>query len=366
MDAPASQPHGLLRNLHALRVIAALSVVYFHITSEAGLDLPVNIGSHGVDLFFVISGFIISYIGSRSPERFLLRRLIRIVPFYWTATLVVFAAASIAPHLFHSTRPDYLQLLCSLSFVPRQTDYAGLFPTLILGWSLNYEMYFYLVFAAALLLSRRLAPLLCCLGIGAVVALVHLSGTSQPSLLFYGRTLVFEFVLGIAAYYTFMAVQRNTACLSQLPGLRVVLWCVVLGSLGFLGIEEYQHEFGLPRFLAAGLPASTLVIAALLLERVYGISAKSKSVFLAGESSYILYLIHPYIIYTGIRVLFPHHHELGPAGLLALIVALMLVALLVSIAIHVRFERPLLRVLHRRFLRPRAGGPAGVGDPVAA
>ena len=73
----------MIYNLQLLRALAALAVVYFHVTSEAGLGLPVNIGAHGVDVFFVISGFIIAYIGARSPDGFLLRRLIRIVPFYW-------------------------------------------------------------------------------------------------------------------------------------------------------------------------------------------------------------------------------------------------------------------------------------------
>ena len=124
----------MLRNLHLLRAIAALAVVYFHTTSEAGLNLSVNIGSHGVDLFFVISGFIITYIGTHSPDRFLLRRVVRIVPFYWTATMVVFSTAAAAPPILHSTRVDYVQLLCSLFFIPRETSYAGMVPTLVLGW----------------------------------------------------------------------------------------------------------------------------------------------------------------------------------------------------------------------------------------
>ena len=128
----------MLLNLHLLRAIAALAVVYFHSTSEAGLNLPVSIGSHGVDVFFVISGFIIAYIGTRSPDRFLIRRFISIVPFYWAATLAVFGAAALAPHMLHSTRADYVQLLCSLFFIPRETPYAGVVPTLVLGWTLNY------------------------------------------------------------------------------------------------------------------------------------------------------------------------------------------------------------------------------------
>ncbi|HEY0254337.1 MAG TPA: acyltransferase family protein, partial [Kofleriaceae bacterium] len=100
----------MLYNLHVLRVIAALGVVYYHITSSAGLDLRANLGSRGVDVFFVISGFIIAFIGSKKPDQFLLRRAIRVVPFYWAATLFVFAIVLAKPNLFNTTHPDWKQL----------------------------------------------------------------------------------------------------------------------------------------------------------------------------------------------------------------------------------------------------------------
>ena len=82
----------MIYNLHLLRVVAALAVVYYHIATKAGLDLPVCFGKFGVDVFFVLSGFIIAYIGAKSPDSFFLRRLIRVVPFYWSATLFVFCS----------------------------------------------------------------------------------------------------------------------------------------------------------------------------------------------------------------------------------------------------------------------------------
>src|SRR5262249_27030727 len=157
----ALAPARMFLNLHLLRAVAALSVVYYHTTSEAGLNLPPAVGSHAVDLFFVISGFIIARTALDSPKQFLLRRIVRIVPLYWTATLAVFWLALFTPHILHSTRPDYRQLLCSLLFIPYETPEAGTLPTLILGWSLNYEMYFYVVFAIALAVVPRRASLLC-------------------------------------------------------------------------------------------------------------------------------------------------------------------------------------------------------------
>jgi exopolysaccharide production protein ExoZ len=349
----------MIYNLHLLRALAALAVVYFHITSDAGLDLRPNIGAHGVDLFFVISGFIIAYVGSRSPERFLTRRLIRIVPFYWSATVVLFAAAVVLPHIFRSTRADPVQLLCSLFFIPRETAYAGLFPTLVLGWSLNYEMYFYVMFAASLAISKRLAPILCCIAIAAVTLAIDASGTANSSLLFYARTLVFEFVYGVGIFYALEAAERRVAWFKARGYIRSLLWCAAFAAVAVIGIEEYHHGFGFSRSVAAGVPALALVLSALFLERLYGISARSKIVFLVGESSYILYLIHPYVVYGVLRTVFAHRRHLTPVANIGIVTALLVVSTLVAIAVHLWFEKPVMAYLRRKLLAeraPRTGG----------
>src|SRR4051812_14172721 len=151
----------MLYSLHTLRVIAALGVVYFHTTSTAGLKLDWDIGSRGVDVFFVISGFIIAYIGTSKPEQFLIRRLIRVVPFYWAATLCVFAMVVISPASFRSATSDVGHLIASLVFLPHTNPVTGeMHPTLELGWSLNFEMFFYILFAIGLAISPRRAPLI--------------------------------------------------------------------------------------------------------------------------------------------------------------------------------------------------------------
>jgi len=336
-----------LLNLHLLRAIAALAVVYFHTASEAGLNLPFQIGAHGVDLFFVISGFVIAYIGSRSPQRFLLRRIIRIVPFYWTATLAVFMLAMIAPRVLHSSRADIVQLICSLFFIPRETAYAGIVPTLVLGWSLNYEMYFYLVFAAALAVSPRRAPMLCAAAIAFVTVTIDATGISSPTARFYARPLVFEFVFGLGMFYLFAAMERRIDWFQERRSLRGMLWLTAVGALIAIGVEESHQQFGLPRVMAAGVPAAALLFAALALERVYGVRAQSRLAFLIGESSYILYLIHPYVIYGLLRTVVPHRDTLSTPTTVVLIVALLVVSTTVAILMHLWFERPIIAWLRR-------------------
>jgi peptidoglycan/LPS O-acetylase OafA/YrhL len=120
-----------------------------------------------------------------------------------------------------------------------------------------------------------------------------------------------------------------------------------------LGIGEYGHGFGLPREISAGVPAFFLVVGTILVELVYGLSIRSRILFLVGEASYILYLIHPYVVYGILRTLFRHASEAAPLPMAALIVALLGASAAVAVAIHLMFEKPVMEWLRRRLLRPR-------------
>jgi exopolysaccharide production protein ExoZ len=155
-----------LIQLQILRALAASLVVIDHslvVLRDSGFDcarfLPAGflLGHSGVAAFFVLSGLIMvrqsaALFGERSgPLRFAYRRITRIVPLYWLVTLV-FAATlwrNEAPH-------PHRQLLFSLFFIPNYfAGFTRLFPVFQLGWTLNYEMFFYLLFFLALYQPRR-------------------------------------------------------------------------------------------------------------------------------------------------------------------------------------------------------------------
>ncbi|HEY7287402.1 MAG TPA: methyltransferase domain-containing protein, partial [Vicinamibacterales bacterium] len=115
--------------------------------------------------------------------------------------------------------------------------------------------------------------------------------------------------------------------------------------------------FGLPRFMIAGLPAFALVVAALLLERQYGDCTRSSAVGLVSDSSYILYLIHPYVIFGLLRTLWPGHARMAGPAAAGLAICLLLAATAVAVVIHVSFERPIMNRLRGWLLS---------GRPVAA
>jgi peptidoglycan/LPS O-acetylase OafA/YrhL len=338
----------MLYNLHLLRVIAALGVVYFHTTSVAGLKLDWDVGSRGVDVFFVISGFIIAYIGTSKPEQFFLRRVIRVVPFYWAATAFVFALAALAPHLFHTTTASAKHLVASLLFFPHLAPNGDMVPTLVLGWSLNYEMWFYVWFAISLRISPRWSPILCSAWLVAIMIAIRALGLTSEIAGFYARPIILEFCYGIAAFYAFSWCSARRDRLARIPGLKPFLLLVFVAGLVAVVVFEQLYRETLPRHLIAGIPSFFIVLSALLLERVFGIATKSKLIYLLGEASYIIYLVHPYIIFTVLRVVAKGAVAWSSPALAVLIVGLLALTSAIAIAIHVWFEKPVMAFLRAR------------------
>jgi exopolysaccharide production protein ExoZ len=343
---PASSPH-MLYNLHLLRVIAALGVVYFHTTSEAGLKLDWDVGSRGVDVFFVISGFIIAYIGTSKPDQFFLRRLIRVVPFYWAATLVVFAVVAVAPQVFRTTTASIPHLVSSLFFIPHELK-GEMQPTLLLGWSLNFEMFFYVVFALALRISQKWSPVISVGWIVAFVLAIHAVASGNPILNFYARPIVLEFCFGIGVFYLFRWCSARQASLAQIGGLKWLLLLILIGNLIAINVFEEYYRNEIPRYLVAGIPSFFIVASALLLERIYGVTTSNRVIYLLGESSYIVYLVHPYIVFTVLRVVVKNAGALSSPVLVVVIAGLLALTSAIAIGIHVLFEKPMMAFLRAK------------------
>ena len=304
--------------------MACLLVVTFHALEACGRHY-VNL-SAGVDLFFVISGFVMFTSSRRLAGQaggwrvFMRRRLERIVPLYWLLTLAKLAITLAAPHLTPATRPTAWNLAASFLFIPAR-DAAGLVrPVLPVGWTLNYEMLFYLVFAAAL--AWRRPPLTILLPALAPLAVAGFWRTGDwPAPLSLANGLVLELCAGVALAQAFAHDwrPRPPACAAMLlAGATLLLLLPAAGPW---------------RFLAWGLPALLVVAGTVGLEPELR-PRLPKLALQLGDASYAIYLSHVFIV----PVL---AHAIGRAGVAADIVASVIICSSVGLALDAYVDAPM-------------------------
>ncbi|RYF56073.1 MAG: acyltransferase, partial [Comamonadaceae bacterium] len=226
----------VLISLQYARAVAALLVVYAHLSGFAvfrPLGLP-EFGGMGVDLFFVISGFVMwESAGRHTAGEFVLRRVARIVPAYWFYTSLLVLLALAAPSLTPNISFDGWALAGSYLFIP-YTNAQGLHnPILLQGWTLNYEAFFYGVFAISLWLHTRrsrfgfVAGLLLSLCVvGAIVEPQGAAATLATS------PMLLEFVLGMAI----SAILKGWA-----PHGSLSVALAVAGGITLVAAEIFLH-----------------------------------------------------------------------------------------------------------------------------
>ncbi len=303
------------------------------------MGLGPSAGQFGVDIFFVISGFVISTVAQHERSDFLLRRLIRIVPFYWLTTISVAIVHNLWPAPFRLPPPDTVAIACSLTFLPCGGDA----PVLPGGWTLNYEMYFYALFAAALGLAPRRPAVWCSAVIGGVL-LLRMAGLQGFPVRFYGNGIVAEFLFGIALH-RWLPVRA----IDVPPALLMVIGTLAFGALTLL--PPYVTDRGL-RPIAVGLPGATVVAVAILLDRK-GKRVTGSVVRTVADASYVLYLTHPYAIRVANFMLGAIGGPLVPPWNFLIAAALTIVAVVSSIVLDKWIDTPIRGILGRILLAPQ-------------
>ncbi|OXJ10936.1 acyltransferase family protein [Burkholderia sp. HI2500] len=332
---------GLFRNLQCARAFAALAVVGYHM----GV-LP--FGQAGVDVFFVISGFIMSVVTPREGRDFLRKRLIRIVPLYWLTTLGVFAIAVVKPHWLNSTTAGIDYLVKSLLFVPYVKENGHWGPLNLNGWTLEYEMLFYLVIAGSMGFVRaRHATTFSALALALLCAYVAAGGPASEVVAHLGQPFVLEFGLGVLA-----CRLLETGIAGSLP--RVAWLAVAATALAAIPLAAtlFGTPAGFERVFWWGVPACVLIVAAVALDR-WGWTIRNATLARLGDASYSIYLLHPYVIgatnkIVGVRL------DAGTGSGMAAVVATLAAVCACGYACHAWIERPMLAALKRLSWRRHA------------
>jgi exopolysaccharide production protein ExoZ len=346
--------------VQALRFVAALMVVLCHATLmvserllESGSDYW-HQGASGVDVFFVVSGFVMAIssqglLGQVGGWReFMRRRVVRIVPLYWIATSLKIAMLLAVPALALHAQLDPVHVIGSYLFLPVREAEGMMRPLVSVGWTLTFEMFFYVCFAFAMML--RVPPLKLLTPVFMVLAGMGLFIEDTRSLraaAFYLNPMVLEFVAGM-----WLAERR-------LRGATLgTVWSLLLVVLGFASILIWDGESRVERLLFVEVPALMIVAGVVFLEPVLR-DRIPKALISLGDASYALYLFHTFSV-PAIGIVM---RKLGVLSPLAATVISTVVSIAICWLIHLWIERPITERLKGRKPAQPAPSPSDATDP---
>jgi exopolysaccharide production protein ExoZ len=301
-----------MMNLQVLRGIAALMVFFHHFTPYLAKLYPsaklLGFGASGVDIFFVLSGFIMvstTQRGNGSGFEFIWNRFSRVAPLYWGVTMVMVALYMIGfkPVGLINLDPSYI--VKSILFIPFVRS-DKLEPIVAPGWTLNYEMFFYALFAVGLFLisgKKRYWALI------ATIFLISLSGMldifDDFYLHYYANPIILDFAFGMLIGIFFSRDRSDFDVNSSL----VASVILVVFAVGIIVTVEIIALSGGPRLeyirgarpMTWGIAGAALVFAASLLDRI-GLSARSGFLAEIGNASFSLYLIHSLVLHATSKI----------------------------------------------------------------
>jgi exopolysaccharide production protein ExoZ len=345
---PAGSNQHTFATIQVLRFVAALMVVLTHATffigSRTHNGLPVwDTGAQGVQIFFVISGFVMAWtarplIGKDGAFKyFLTSRIIRIVPLYWTLNILKIVQIALVPTLAF-VKPDLLNIVLSMLFVPSRNAAGAIEAFYGVGWTLNFEMFFYVVFAACLLLRVRvLTGVTVVMLVATALAPVRMPHT-WPAFTYLFHPMVLNFIWGLL-------ISEMYARRSWFPVFLAVA-CIVVG---FGVIFSYPA----PTMKYAGLQYAMVVWGFVCLEDKLGAFIPRWLVF-GGDASYSLYLLHPMVGVVIAILLGRMHVESMPVSLAAIALS----SVIAAACVYRWFERPVTRLLRSKLLATYAVKPS--------
>ena len=346
-----------LIGIQVLRVIAATAVIFSHALGRANRTFPelqgaVEIpfpnmavfGHFGVDLFFVISGFVMIYVHSDmygqigAPYNFLRKRVKRVVPIYWLLTAIAVLLLLGRPDVFsYRSGIEWDWVIASFLFIPWETSYGLDSPVLGVGWTLNYEMYFYFLFAVSLFFSRRvgLLAMMIFLVISAVIGF-YLK-IDEPLVEMLVSPLLLEFVCGCLLAVAFLKTQGKV--------FRHGKFLAACGAV-ILGVSFFRMpDSHLDRLIWWGGPSALLLAGFLGMEwsKSRGISAVAR----LGDASYSAYLIQVFSL-PAIAMVFKWLNFNEYFGLMGIALLMVVITWVMSVVFWGLVEKRIGRMLATR------------------
>tara|TARA_B100000941_G_scaffold121644_1_gene85631 strand:+ start:202 stop:1185 length:984 start_codon:yes stop_codon:yes gene_type:complete len=318
-----------IESIQVLRFFAAFSVMMVH--------LPVfEFGIWGVDIFFVISGFIMMYVTENNEKFFLLKRIFRIVPLYWILTLGVFVLAIFIPEVLNNTTANTAHLIKSLFFIPFDKNGTGHFPILFLGWTLNFEVIFYFLFSLSLVFFKENRMIACSIFI--IIFLVFNKVFSEKNFIFetYANDIFIEFIFGMVLFMIWKRYKNKIS-----TNLTNHFMCLTILLVSIFILNYYNFS----RSISYGLPS--LILAIYFLFFLNHLKFPKILVSL-GDASYCIYLLHPYVIQFFYKILEINEYDIIIELVFTLIISI--IVFIISLLIYKFIEFPINGSLRKKFI----------------
>jgi exopolysaccharide production protein ExoZ len=339
-----------------LRAIAATAVLIVHSSALLSFNKEVSsfafLTNIGVDIFFVISGFIITYAhwndfgtGTNGFLTFIKKRLIRIYPMYFLFTITTAFALLLMPQLFFSLKSSLSLLISSLLFIPTQTENGDVTLLLAVAWTLSYEIAFYVIFSVSLFFKRKIAlpVILSCIVIWSLLGTISYDSFI---LSYFLTTLPLEFAFGMLVCILFKSQreqqQQTTTIQASILIFVSLLSLYLLCFKSNLNMDEIRGNY---RFTYFGIPALFLFIS------LYNIPTPNsnfiKNIFeQIGNASYVTYLSH-FLTIGCIKFVMKKITFLQSIPLIITVLTSCILCTFVGIIIHKLIEAPTLNALNR-------------------
>jgi exopolysaccharide production protein ExoZ len=345
--------------LQLLRAVAVLLVIWCHagqVLEESGSYPLPSLNVFGIDIFFVISGFILSLVVLRERRQpglqpmadFIKRRLLRIYPIYWVVALLMLARLALSHNLFQSNYIPAFLLLPSLHY-PSDRYIMGY------SWTLDFEMFFYIVLGLTLLKTIKWAvPFLIALfsisvALGAIVDIRH------PVLILASNPMLLEFVFGAALALLYARIgQRRIAgiVLTTIGVVASILLQIHNPPSVASGLQMVMLDDGVFLRVATWGVCALVIVSGVVFWSPSMESAFGKAWVLLGNASYSTYIVSALCLELTDRLFFKFvPPPIFPTGLRVVFeISLLLSTLLIGFGCYVFVEKPLLRFLQNRFL----------------
>lgn len=330
----------MIETVQWLRGYAALMVIIHHArNSDSWLFNPLdgyNGFAWGVDIFFAISGFIMySAARNETPLDFIKRRIIRVVPLYWLATISLLIITCFKLRTFSISHDNLIHLVQSMLFIPHYSPSEpdhGLFPFLIPGWTLNYEMLFYFIFFVALTIKRPLfitttvVIIIICLG-------RYFKESGNAIIEAYSNLQLIEFIVGLWIGYLFSENKINKSMSILLPiGVVLLFWSSLFTTNMTLMICR-------------------IIFSSLILIGTVGLSyvaPKLDKLSALGNASYSIYLTHTVLGIPISRKLIEKIPIGGWCQFTVWILTSLTISIIIGLLVYFYIEKPILRRLQTR------------------